>query len=175
VFNYGFTLGGSWKGIDLATTWQGVGNVYAKYDEVFTEVGPFNGGASLSYYTDRWHTANIDDDPWNPHTQWIEGEFPATGHSFSTGSTGIKDMSYLRLKTLEVGYTIPSKILKVVGAKDLRVYFNAYNLWTITKNKHMDPERPGHQGGANDGQSEGILFYNYPVNRTFNVGATLRF
>ena len=175
VFNYGFTLGGSWKGIDLATTWQGVGNVYAKYDEVFTEVGPFGGGASLSYYTDRWHTANVEDDPWNPHTQWIEGEFPATGHSFSTGSTGIKDMSYLRLKTLEVGYTIPSKILKVVGAKDLRVYFNAYNLWTITKNKHMDPERPGHQGGANDGQSEGILFYNYPVNRTFNVGATLRF
>ncbi len=175
VFNYGFTFGGSWKGIDIATTWQGVANVYAAYDEVFTEVGPFNGGASLSYYTDRWHTANIGDDPWNPHTQWIEGEFPATGHSFNTGTTGIHNMSYLRLKTLEVGYTLPAKWLKVVGVKDLRVYVNAYNLWTITGNKHMDPERPGRTGGANNNRDEGILFYNYPVNRTYNVGATLRF
>lgn len=175
VFNYGFTFGGSWKGIDIATTWQGVGNVYSSYDEVFTEVGPFNGGASLSYYTDRWHTANVTDDPWNPHTQWIEGEFPATGHDFNAGTTGIHNTSYLRLKTLEVGYTLPSKWMKAAGLKDFRVYFNAYNLWTISGLKHMDPERPGRQGGSNDGRSEGILFYNYPVNRTFNIGATLKF
>ncbi len=175
VFNYGFTLGASWKGIDLATTWQGVAGVYNRYDEVFTEVGPFNGGASLSYYTNRWHTANITDDPWNPHTEWISGEFPATGHSFNTGTTGIHNSSYLRLKTLEVGYTLPAKWLKPAGVKDLRVYFNAYNLLTFSGMKHMDPERPGKQGGSNNNRDEGILFYNYPVNRTFNVGATLKF
>ena len=172
VFNYGFTIGAAWKGIDLATTWQGVAGVYSAYDEVFTEVGPFNGGASLSYYTDRWHTANITDDPWNPHTQWVKGEYPATGHSFNTGTTGIHNASYLRLKTLEVGYTLPQKWLKPAGVKDLRIYFNAYNLWTITGMKNMDPERPGSSGGASTG---GIAFYNYPINRTYNVGATLKF
>lgn len=175
VFNYGFTFGASWKGIDLSTTWQGVSNVYCSYDEVFTEVGPFNGGASLTRYTNRWHTVNVTDDPWNPNTQWIKGRFPATGHSFNNGTTGIHDMSYLRLKTLEVGYTLPTKWLKAVGIKDLRVYFNAYNLLTFTKMDDMDPERPGHSGGANNNRDQGILFYNYPVNRTYNVGATLKF
>ncbi len=175
VFNYGFTFGASWKGIDLATTWQGVANVYCSYDEVFTEVGPFNGGASLTRYTNRWHTVNVTDDPWNPNTQWIKGRFPATGHSFNTGTTGIHDMSYLRLKTLEVGYTLPAKWLKAVGIKDLRVYFNAYNLLTFSKMDDMDPERPGRTGGSNNNRDAGILFYNYPVNRTYNVGATLKF
>ncbi|MCM1139941.1 MAG: TonB-dependent receptor [Muribaculum sp.] len=175
VFNYGFTFGASWKGIDIATTWQGVANVYASYDQVFTEVGPFNGGASLSFYTDRWRTANVSDDPWNPHTEWISGYYPATGHSFNTGSTGIHNTSYLRLKTLEVGYTLPDKWLKFVGIKDFRVYFNAYNLLTFSGLKHTDPERPGKNGGASNNNENAFLFYNYPVNRTFNVGATLRF
>ncbi|RLT77422.1 TonB-dependent receptor [bacterium J10(2018)] len=175
VFNYGFTFGATWKGIDLSTTWQGVANVYCSYDEVFTEVGPFNGGASLTRYTNRWHTVNVTDDPWNPNTQWISGRYPATGHSFNDGTTGIHDMSYLRLKTLEVGYTLPAKWLKVVGIKDLRVYFNAYNLLTFSKMDDMDPERPGRTGGSNNNRDQGILFYNYPVNRTYNVGATLKF
>lgn len=175
VFNYGFTIGGGWKGIDLTTTWQGTGNVYATYDEVFTEVGPFGGSASLERYTDRWHTQNIGDDPWNPHTRWIEGYYPATGHSFNTGSTGIHNTSYLRLKTLEVGYTLPEKWMSKVGIKQLRFYFNAYNLLTFSGLKGMDPERPGHSGGSNNDRDEGILFYNYPVNRTFNFGATLKF
>ncbi|MCM1505126.1 MAG: TonB-dependent receptor [Muribaculum sp.] len=172
VFNYGFTLGASWKGIDLSTTWQGVAGVYSQYNEVFTEVGPLNGGASLSYYTDRWHTANITDDPWNPHTDWVKGEYPATGHDFNAGTTGIHNTSYLRLKTLEVGYTFPQKWMKHAGVKDLRVYFNAYNLLTFTGMKHMDPERPGSSGGASTGS---VAFYNYPINRTYNVGATLKF
>ena len=175
VFNYGFTIGGGWKGIDLTTTWQGAAKVYALYDEVFTEVGPFNGGASLTRYTDRWHTANVGDDPWNPYTEWVGGYYPATGHSFNTGSTGIHDTSYLRMKTLEVGYTFPEKLLGRTGVKQLRVYFNAYNLLTFSGLKGMDPERPGRSGGSNNNRDEGILFYNYPVNRTFNFGATLKF
>ena len=175
VFNYGITMGAGWKGIDLSATWQGAAKVYALYDEVFTEVGPFNGGASLDFYTDRWHTLNIGDDPWNPNTQWIEGYYPATGHSFKDGTTGIHDTSYLRLKSLEVGYTLPERWMNKVGIKQLRVYFNAYNLLTFTGNNHIDPERPGRQGGSNNNRDEGILFYNYPVNRTFNFGATLKF
>lgn len=175
VFNFGINLGADWKGFDLSMNWQGSAGVYNQYDEVFTEVCPFNGGAALDIYTDRWHTANVTDDPWNPHTQWIEGIYPATGHSFNEGTTGIKNTSYLRLKTLEIGYTLPKVWLKSAGIKDVRVYVNAYNLLTITGLDNIDPERPGRKGGANNNDSQGVLFYNYPVNRTINVGATVKF
>lgn len=175
VFNYGITLGAAYKGVDLSMNWQGAAGVYNSYDEVFTEVGPFNGGAVLDIYKDRWHTAGVSDDPWNPNTQWVSGLYPATGHSFNTGSTGIKNSSYIRLKTLEVGYTLPKMWVTKVGIKDCRFYFNAYNLLTFTGLDNIDPERPGRQGGANSNDSSGILFYNYPVNRTFNIGATIKF
>ena len=174
VFNYGFTIGADWKGIDISTNWQGAANVYNSYDEVFTEVGPFNGGAVLNMYTDRWHTANVDDDPWNPSTEWIPGLYPATGHSFNDWGSAIKNCSYLRLKTLEVGYTFPQKWMKKAGMSSLRIYFNAYNLWTISKMDNIDPERPGKEGSITDGNT-GVLFYNYPVNRVFNIGITARF
>lgn len=172
VFNYGITLGASWKNIDLSMNWQGVAGVYSSYNEVFTEVGPFNGGAALDIYKDRWHTANVYDDPWNPNTKWETGLYPATGHSFSSWETGIKNTSYIRLKTLELGYSLPKAWINKAGVKDLRIYVNAYNLLTITGLDNIDPERPGASGGAS---TSNIAFYNYPVNRTYNVGATLKF
>ena len=173
VFNYGITLGADWKGFDLSMNWAGSAGVYSEYGEVFGEVGPFNGGAVLDMYLDRWHTVNQWDDPWNPHTQWVAGYYPATSHSFTTGTTGIKDMSYLRLKSLELGYTLPAKWTRVVNIKSLRVYVSGYNLLTFCKDKYMDPERPGTNGGAANGNV--VLNYNYPVNRTVNVGASLKF
>ena len=172
VFNYGISLGAMWKGIDLSMNWQGAAGVYGHYTEVFGEVAPLNDAAVLDMYKDRWHTVNVGDDPWNPNTQWVEGLYPATGHSFNTGSTGIRNTSYLRLKTLEIGYTLPKEWLKKVSIKDLRIYVNAYNLLTLTGLKNMDPERPGASGGASTGST---AYYNYPVNRTYNVGATIKF
>lgn len=174
VFNYGLNLGAEWHGLDLSMNWQGAAGVYSSYGEVFTEVGPFNGGAALNIYTDRWHTANVFDDPWNPNTKWLPGLYPATGHSFNTGSTGIKNNSYIRLKTLELGYTLPKKWTTAANIRSLRVYVNAYNLLTFSGLDNIDPERPGATGGA-AGTSGGILFYNYPVNRTVNLGFELKF
>jgi hypothetical protein len=175
VFNYGVTMGAAWKGVDISMNWQGAAGVYNQYTEVFAEVGAF-GGAILDIYQDRWHTASATDDPWNPNTQWVEGLYPATGRPFGSGTTGIKNTSYIRLKTLEVGYTLPKVWISKMGIKSLRVYLNTYNLLTFTGLNDIDPERPGAKGGgANDNDSQGILFYNYPVNRTFNVGATIKF
>ncbi len=173
VFNYGITLGAAWKGIDFSANFQGAAGVYTQYGEVFTEVGPFNGGAVLDMYEDRWRTANVDDDPWNPNTKWVEGYYPATGHSFTEGSTGIQNTSYLRLKTLELGYTFPKKWMDKINVKSLRVYVSGYNLLTFSGMKYIDPERPGSNGAASNGNT--VLNYNYPVNRTINVGANLKF
>lgn len=174
VFNYGINLGAEWKGIDLAMNWQGAAKVYNQYGEVFSEVGPFNGMAALDIYLDRWHTANVNDDPWNPNTKWVEGLYPATGHSFTSNASGIQNTSYLRLKSLEIGYTLPKSLLKFAGVRSLRVYMNAYNLLTFTGIDNIDPERPGSKG-VNGDQENASLFYRYPVNRTINVGATVKF
>lgn len=171
VFNYGITIGAQWRGIDVSANFAGAAGIYNLYDEVFTEVGPFNGGAVLDIYTDRWHTVNVDDDPWNPNTEWVEGYYPATSHSFNQGTTGIKNTSYMRLKTLEVGYTLPERFLKAAKIKDVRIYFSGYNLLTFCGMKDIDPERPGASGGVGGG----VAFYNYPVNKTYNIGATLKF
>lgn len=171
VFNYGITIGAQWKGIDFSANFAGAAGIYNLYDEVFTEVGPFNGGAVLDIYTDRWHTVNVDDDPWNPNTEWVKGYYPATSHSFKEGTTGIKNTSYMRLKTLEIGYTLPERLLKAVKVKDVRIYFSGYNLLTFCGMKDIDPERPGASGGVGGG----VAFYNYPVNKTYNIGATLKF
>lgn len=170
VFTYGLSLGMNWKGIDLSLNFQGAAGVYTSFNEVFATVGPFNNGAAFSWYLDRWHTLNSDDDPWNPHTQWTEGYYPATGHSFNTGSTGIHNASYLRLKTLELGYTFPDKLLRSIFVKQLRVYFSGYNLFTVSGMKYTDPERPSTNGGSNM-----IMEYNYPVNRTYNIGFNIKF
>jgi hypothetical protein len=176
TFNYGLTMGAGWNGIDLNMTWQGSAGVYSAFDEVFAEVGPFGGGAAFDFYMDRWHTLNADDDPWNPSTQWIPGLYPATGHSFKEGTTGIRNASYVRLKTLELGYTLPSRWVEKAGVKDVRLYVNGYNLLTFTPLKNIDPERPGARGSFNDkDEKDNSLFYRYPVNRTFNVGASLQF
>jgi hypothetical protein len=56
--------------------------------------------------------------------------------------------------------------------QDLRLYVNGYNLLTFTGLDNIDPERPGASGGASNSS---IAFYNYPVNRVFNFGATIKF
>lgn len=173
VFFYGITIGADWKGLDFTANFQGAAGVYSQYGEVFSEVGPFNGGAVLTMYRDRWHTENVDDDPWNPATKWVEGYYPATGHSFTTGTTGIQNTSYLRLKTLEIGYSFPSKWVNKVGVKALRLYVSGYNLLTFSGLKYIDPERPGTSGGASNGNV--VQNYNYPVNRTINIGADIKF
>lgn len=174
VFNYGFSAGLECRGFDFSMSWQGAAKVYNQYGEVFAEVGPFNGGAVLDIYLDRWHTANVDDDPWNPHTQWVEGYYPATGHSFNDWGTAIRNTSYLRMKSIELGYTLPKELTSKVGMSEARIYVNGYNLLTFTGLKNMDPERPGSRGINGSGENAS-LFYRYPINKTINVGATLKF
>jgi hypothetical protein len=82
--------------------------------------------------------------------------------------------SYLRLKTLTVGYSLPSVQLKTIGISKLRVYVQALNLFTITKYKGMDPEiQPS---DLNDNRSFGIDFGNYPANqKTYLLGVQATF
>ena len=167
VLNYGININLMYRGVDLTMNFQGAAKVYTEYGEALAEPLAFDGG-SLDRFLDRWHPKDINSDWFNPNTEWISGYYPVTGHQTGLGTASVQNASYLRLKTFELGYTIPRKIVSNLGIRDLRVYMNAYNLFTITGLKDMDPERPGTDTSI-------VAYYNYPNNRTYNVGVVVKF
>jgi hypothetical protein len=90
------------------------------------------------------------------------------GAMYNESSVWRRDASYLRLKSLGVGYTLPNRLLNGVGVRDLRLFVNGYNLLTITDPflKAFDPERI--EGAYNAG-------WVYPLNKSFNIGVNISF
>lgn len=79
------------------------------------------------------------------------------------GSTWyIRDGSYIRLKSVEVGYTLPEKVLSKIYIRNLRIYFSGLNLFTLSKFKEWDVE----QGGNG---------FNYPIQSVYNIGLNINF
>ena len=171
LVNYGISIGAVWKGFDLNMNFQGAAKVYTQLGEVLGEPLAFDGGA-VTMFMDRWRPVDRMADLWDPTTQWIPGRYPITGHSTGNGEIRIENASYLRLKTLELGYNLPDKWISKVGIAGLRIYFSGYNLLTFTGLKHTDPEHPGGTGGNTSG-SDGV--YSYPINKTYNIGASIKF
>ena len=165
LINFSLNLGAEYKGFDLNVLLQGAGMSYVKYVEQLREPmwGNDNSNA-LEYFMDRWHPVDPNADPYNPSTQWVSGDY-AYGAKLCDENSKFNffNASYLRLKNIELGYTLPKKWLGNSGVKYLRLYVNAYNLLTID-GVHLDPEHP------ND--SYGNL---YPLNRTFSFGVNLKF
>ena len=166
---YGLNLSGSYKGFDLTLFFQG-----AAGHEVFTSgdfMYPFiqqGLGNGISLWLDRWHRA----DPSDMDSEWIPGYMPAlrpTGYAANaTNNTWtMHKANYLRLKTIELGYTFPKSWMSKIGIENLRIYVNSFNTFTFTSReglmKYMDPEN-----------SNGAFKY-YPQMKTFNFGANLTF
>ncbi len=88
----------------------------------------------------------------------------------------LEDGSYLRLKNLQLGYTLSPKILKLVGVSLARVYVSGTNLLTITKYSGLDPEMTvsNNSQGEGDG-AKGIDWGTYPSARTIMFGLDLTF
>ena len=173
VFNYGISLGASWKNFDVALDLQGAYGVYVQYAEVLTEALPFGGQNTLTWFGDHWRPEDPNADYFNPNTKWIPGYYPVTGHDGRrTGTNGVMNASYIRLKTAELGYTFNSKLLSRAGFKEFRIFLSGYNLLTFTPLKNVDPERPGASGGASTNY---IDFYNDPITKTYTIGAKLKF
>jgi hypothetical protein len=86
----------------------------------------------------------------------------------------VQNATYMRIKSLEIGYTLPKKLLSGIGIQHIRVYANSYNLATLTGLKYSDPEHPGQVSNNQDWNiSQGG--YLYPLNRTFSAGASISF
>lgn len=173
LVNFGLNLGLTYKGFDLNVLLQGATGVYVQYGEQYAQPLMYNRSA-LTRFLDSWHTVNPDDNVFDPNTQWVPGYYPAMGSDYGVNTTrSVQDAKYLRIKSLELGYTIPVSILQKIGIKRLRVYANGYNLATFTGLKNYDPEHPGEKPGT--GFDDALGGYKYPMNRTYNVGANISF
>jgi hypothetical protein len=171
--NYGITLGADYRGFDINMLFQGAAMTNVRYIEVLAEAGwGVNGGNALEMFTDRWRTENLTDNPFSPDTRWIPGYYRYTGNNVESNTDiAIQNGSYIRLKNIEIGYTLPKSICQKLKCNDLRIFMNGYNLLTITGVKYLDPEHPGSSGG--DGG--GYYGYLYPLVKTVNIGANLKF
>lgn len=156
--NYSFTASGSFKGFDLSVLMQGVYGV--KYFVNDWGTIPFVQGAPP---TTNWLNAWS---PTNPSTTMprLYWGFNAPQSLTRPSTFFLQDGSYLRVKNLVLGYTIPASITKHVGIDRLRVYFSGDNLFTFTKYPGLDPER------AASGD-----FLTYPQNKIYSFGVNVTF
>lgn len=156
--NYSFNLSASFKGFDFSAMMQGV---YGSKSYVSNwGVIPFvQGTPPTTDWLNRWT-------PEHPSTTMprIYWGWSAPQKLTRPSTFFLQDASYLRLKNLVFGYTLPSKVTKSIGIDRLRVYFAGDNLFTITKFKGLDPERYG----------SGDLV-QYPQNKIYSFGVNVSF
>lgn len=158
---YGFNINAGWKGIDLSLMFNGATGVKRLFDgyEVY---GNFSGDAA--------HPATIWRDAWTPdnHDASMPRIFYDTNSASSSRSVQsdfwLQDTSYLRLKNLQLGYTLPKGWLNSVGVENIRIYYSVENLLTFDKMKiNIDPE------------STSQRLSSYPLLRTHAFGVNVTF
>jgi TonB dependent receptor. len=160
--NYSLNGEFQWKGFDFSILFQGSALGSMAYKEPLYSIWGKNGGGALKQYLDRWHPSDADADPYDPATSWIQGYYAYTGHSpYENSSFNRVSTAYLRLKSVEIGYTIPKLPNSSVG---LRIYANAYNMLTFTGVKFVDPEHPDDELGR-----------LYPLSKTVTLGMSFSF
>jgi hypothetical protein len=166
--NFGFTLGGAYKGFDFHADFSG-GAGYTWFQNWETRWAFQNNGNLNTIFEDRYHHS----DPFDVNSTWIPGKYPAnrvnpgTGHSdYSHNSTfWLHSVKYLRARTLELGYSLPANLLAKVKIRKARFYVNAYNMFSFDNLKQysVDPETTDDNG------------LQFPQSKVLNFGVNLTF
>ena len=159
----GFNLGLNWKG------WDFLANFYGTFgNDIFNlQKMRYSGNSGQNVYQGTLEAA------W--HGEGTSNDIPRLSYNDLNQNYGrvssffVEDGSYFRCKLLTLGYTLPQSIM---GDFNLRLYFSAQNLFTFTKYKGMDPERPFYDGGSIE---TGIDRANYPTPKTFLFGVDFKF
>lgn len=162
-YMFGLDFSAAWKGFDLTVFLQGAANFNVMYDGQF-QAPFFNGENSLAVFTDRWRHADL----YDPNSAWIPGKYPST---YSAGKDNnnlnstfwMQNCSYLRIKELQLGYTIPARLTRKARIENLRVFVTAYNLFTFTGAELIDPESSSSNGRY------------YPQQKSLSFGLNLSF
>ncbi len=146
----------SWKGIDVVVFFQGAAGRKDYWLNAFNNVN-----FSTTRYAATWDHWN---NPWNLENR--DGLWPrlgGSGNNTAQTTFWLDDMSYLRLKNIQVGYTFSKNLLKRIWANNLRIAFSAENLATITSYRGLDPEKQGNNNNL------------YPINKSYALSVQLGF
>lgn len=157
-WTYGFNFNVNWKNFDMSMMWQGtIGN------DVFdaTRRTDITSSNMPSWILNRWTGEGTS----NKYPRYIQGD----NANWQASDLYIYDGSYLRLKNIQLGYTLPSNLTRKYFVSSLRLFVAAENLLTITKYHGFDPEISS--GGTSLGVDRGV----YPQARVFTVGVNLAF
>jgi len=161
---FGSTIDMNYKGFDLSILLQGATGGVAY---VTSEAGKY-GNYLQRFANARWTPDNTSA---NGARTFNRGNWYWTSYS---NTYFLNKTDYIRLKTLQFGYTIPSQILKQTGINKLRVYVSGYNLFTYCPGmKDFDPEMGA--SSSDRGSSAQIRGYNYPLERVVSMGLQLGF
>lgn len=159
---YGFGSSIAYKGFDFSFLFQGVGNITRFIGGV--PVYPFNSdnlGTSNIYedvYYSRWTVESPSQDVMFPRLSDGPNQ-----NNYRNSTWWQRDMSYLRLRNVEIGYTIPYAVTEKIRARSLRVYLSGVNLLTFSKFDMWDPELNTSNGNL------------YPISKVINFGISMNF
>ncbi len=164
-FTYGLNLGVTYKNFDFSTTLFGSqGNEIYNTIRSFTHFFSTYVGAKSNDLLNAWSPTNT-----NTSIPKIEstGSFSSSGVS---NSFYVEDGSFLKMRSLIIGYTVSPSTLKRIGLNKLRIYAQGANLFTLTKYSGLDPEISGNSSAF------GVDYANYPNNqKNFILGLNLSF
>lgn len=164
---YGISLVGEYKGLSLSVLFQGVDNVSLPYTrratQAFFDATP---AGAPAYLIESWTAERYAAGLPIKFPRFSVGNGTGTANNYRTSTFFLADASYLRLKNVELGYTIPASVMSKIGLGSARVYANALNLVTWSKvYKGIDPENPPTPSN----------FEPYPLVRTINMGININF
>jgi TonB-linked SusC/RagA family outer membrane protein len=191
-FEYGLSLNASYKGFDFYMFFQGVyGNKIYNETRVWTEgmFGVWNGSTAT---LDRWREKDITITRKNANGEDVSVTYLANTdtdmpraitrdpnkNALIGSDRFLEDGSYVRLKTITLGYSLPKSVLSKIKLSGLRIYVTAQNLLTFTKYSGYDPEIGSNPVGDSDGKINlvrGIDNGYYPQPRTILTGIQIEF
>jgi hypothetical protein len=167
-YNFGITLDAAWKGIDLRAYFQGVGkrDYWCAGPYMFGTSGGMWQSAAFVEHWDFWRPEG-DELGANTGAYYPRPTFNGNSKNQERSTRYLQNAAYIRLKNIQLGYTLPRKWTDSIGLSSVRFYTSAENLFTLTKmTKIFDPETIG--GDWGDGKV-------YPLMKTYSFGVNINF
>lgn len=167
-FTYGINLTASFKGFDISAFITGSqGNDVYNYEKIFTDFPTFFNGNRSVRVVDSWSESNPG------------ASLPALSQSITNSETQpnsyfVEDGSFMRMRNLQIGYSLPADLISKLKMQQFRIYLQGTNLFTITGYDGFNPEIIPPDNGNNN-LTLGVDSNIYPIAQILSLGVNVKF